>query len=137
VIHKSNYKAFRERFLARMAAIGTDVTLNWVTLTNVTVDGPTGARVGTPAAQTETVKGYIHFPDIASMSVKQFAEVEAGDCVVDLPPTTTIEGRENLTFTINGEKWVQKHIGARLAQAWDTVFENTRFCRTLLLRKAT
>lgn len=137
MIVKSNYMAFRARFLKRMEKLGSDIRMDWVTLTGVTVDAPTGARIGTATAKTETVKGYVHFPDISARSVTVFAEIEAGDCIVDLPPDVTIEGREQLTFTINGEKWTQKKIGTQLARAWDTVFENARFCRTLLLRKAT
>jgi hypothetical protein len=137
MIYTSGYLQFRDRFLRRMAAVGTDVTLSWVTLANVTTDAETGARLGTPTIHTSTVKGYVHFPDIATRQVVQFAEIEAGDCIVELPPDTTIEGLEQLAFTINGEVWTQKKIGIQLAKAWDTVFENARFCRTLLLRKAT
>jgi len=138
VVAKSQYKRFKARFLARLAKQGTDVTLTWVTLTGVTVDATTGARLGTPTSHSQIVKGFIHFPEIAATSGSvQFAEIEAGDCIVDLHPDTVIEGLESLTFEINGEKWVQKKTGGKLAKTWDTVYENTRFCRTLLLRKAT
>lgn len=123
--------------MAWMASSGTDVTLTWQTLTSVTIDEPSGAQIGTPTSFSETVKGFIHFPEIALKQVKMFAEIEMGDIIVDLPPDTTIEGRDHLEFTINGEKWVQKTIGNTLAKAWDTVHENSRLCRTLLLRKTT
>lgn len=134
---KSQYKGFRDRFLRRMAALGTDIRMDWVTLTGTTFDPTTQATTGTPEQHSETIKGYVHFPDYASRTVVQFAEIEVGDVIVDLPPDVTIEGRDQLTFTINGEAWVQKKIGTKLAKSWDVVFENSRFCRTLLLRKAT
>lgn len=138
MIHKSNYKAFKSRLLSRMAQLGTEITLNWVTVTGATIDETTGAKVGgTVRRQSETVKGYVHFPEIATRTVQMFAEIEAGDIIVDVPPDTIIEGRDRLTFSINGEQWTQKKVGTQLSKAWDTVFLNARFCRTLLLRKAT
>lgn len=137
MIPTSGFKKFRARFLQRMAAQGTDILMEWETLTDVSIDGPTGARIGTPTVQSETVKGFIHFPDFSTRTVNLYAEIEMGDCIVDLHPDVVIEGRDKLTLTINGEKWQQKKIGTQLARMWDTVFENARFCRTLLLRKAT
>lgn len=37
---------------------------------------------------------------------------------------------------INGERWVQKQVGQKLASAWDGVFSGIKFSKSLLLRKA-
>ena len=135
---RSNLPFILGRVDSNLAESGTDIVLHWQTLTGGTVDPVTGATVGgVRTAQTETgVKAFLHFT-ISQNAQKIFNELEVGDCIVDLPPDTTIEGRDNLQFEINGERWVQKPIGERLGKSWDVVAQGQRTFRTLLLRKAT
>lgn len=124
----------RRRLSLRMAKRGTSVTLNWVTMTNVTEDPTTGARLGTATPQSETVQGWVHFPNVAQTELRVFEEIEQGDCIADLPPNTVIEGREQLTFAIDGQTWVQKKISEQLARHWE-VQHGQRLYRTVLLTK--
>jgi hypothetical protein len=124
----------KPRMHARMGLRGTPIRLTWVTLTGVTEDPTTGSRIGTVTPNSETVMGFVHFPQISQRAVRIFEEIEEGDCIIDIPEATTIEGREQLTFTIDNQIWVQKKIGDKLAQTW-SVQQGTRLYRTLLLRK--
>jgi hypothetical protein len=137
MIPPSQYSSYKANFLAWMARDGTDVIMTWVTLTGVTTDYALGVQTGVPTVHTETVKGMVHFPQVAIRNVERFAEIEVGDILVDLPPTVTIEGRDGLEFTIDGARWTQKKVGAELAKHFEIVHENSRLCRTLLLSKAT
>lgn len=103
----------------------------------------TASREGTPIERTESIVGLIHFPDIAKFAVRTFAEVETGDLILDvagdlaLSDGGSLDGREGLVFTINGEDWVTKPVSDALARVWDVVHAGVRVIRSLLLRKRT
>ena len=126
----------KKRIALKMRRRGTPITLNWVTIQGGVVDPTTGAELGTNTAQSETIYGLVHFPEIAAHAVRLFEEIETGDCIIDIPPDTVIEGRKQLTFTIDGEVWVQKPIGDKLAKSWELV-AGQRLYRSVLLRKQT
>lgn len=126
----------RRRMALRMQRRGTSIRLDWVTLANVQEDPTTSAKLGTATPQTETVNGFFNYMNIAHSNVRQFEEIEDGDAIIDIPANIVIEGREGLAFTIDGQVWVQKRVGEKLAQHWE-VHQGQRLYRTLLLRKQT
>lgn len=120
----------------RMRRRGTPIRLDWVILANVQEDPTTGAKLGTATPQTETVTGFFNYVNIAHSNIRHFEEIEDGDAIIDIPANIVIEGREGLAFTIDGQVWVQKRVGEKLAQHWE-VNQGQRLYRTLLLRKQT
>ena len=116
---------------------GTDVTLTWTEFSGATTDPVTGARSGgTATTKTTKVKGFIHEVSATSV-VRQFAEIEAGDAIVDLAGDVALDGKEALRFTIDGRQFVAKEIPEKLARSWDVIFRGKRLHRSVLLRKAT
>lgn len=115
---------------------GTAITLRWVETTGATEDATTGALVGgTATAQSEVVKCPVHFVSAANVSqVRQFAEVEIGDVLLDLPAATEVDTRRALTFLIDGRVFERKTVGSRLARSFDVVVDGHRFFRTVLVR---
>lgn len=56
------------------------------------------------------------------------------------PATATdvdLESLEELSFTVDGQRWVQAEIGDDLARSWDAIFGVTKSARSILVRKAT
>jgi len=112
--------------------------LNWTVVTGGTLDPTTGSMVnGTTAARSLVVNGFAHFVGINTSNVRVFENVEQGDCILDLPAATPLDGLTGLTFTINGRVYIQKNIGEKLAQAWDANVQGAPLTRTLLLRLQT
>lgn len=135
---RSNLGFILDRVALNLAESGTTITLRWQTLTGGTLDPVTGATVGaTRTAQSETVKGFVHFVQIAQSGQRIFNEVEVGDCIVDLDPAVTLEGRDGLYFEIDGQRWVAKQFSDKLGKSWDVVAAGQRLYRSVLLRKAT
>jgi hypothetical protein len=135
---RSNLPFILSRIPANLAESGTDVTLHWTTLAGGTLDPVTGATVGaTPTAQTEAAKAFLHFVQIAQSGQRIFNEFEVGDCIADFAPTVTFEGREQLWFEIDGQRWVAKQFSDKLGRTWDVVMQGQRLFRSVLLRKAT
>jgi hypothetical protein len=134
---RSNLAFMRQRMRQNLAESGTDIVLEWTEWTGTpTIDPVTKSKIGTSSRQTETIKGHVHFVQIASAQVRQFNEVQDGDCIIDIDPAVTIEGREALTFTIAGERWVQKKVSEKLARAWGDLAQGIEFERPILLTKA-
>lgn len=128
---------FRVRLRQRMALQGTPVTLRWVEWdVAASTDPTTGARIGDSTAKQEIIRAFVHFPDIGRSEYRVFQEIERGDCIVDMPPDTVIEGREQLEFIIHGLSWVQKAVGEQLAQTWE-IQRGHALYRSVLLRKKT
>jgi len=135
---RSNLGFILNRVGMNLEESGSDVTLRWQTVAGGTVDPVTGATVGgTRTAQTQTVKGFVHFVQIAQSGQRIFNEFEVGDCIVDLDPAVTLEGRDGLFFEIDGQRWVPKQFSDKLGKSWDVVAKGQRLFRSALLRKAT
>lgn len=135
---RSNLAFIQSRIPLNLAESGTTITLEWDTITGGTVDPVRQTTVGgTVTRQTATVKGFLHYVQIAKQGVMQFNEFEQGDCIVDLAPDADIDGKTNLRFTIDGERWVAKDLGEKLAKTWDVVVQGQRLYRSVLLKKAT
>ena len=128
-----------------LATVGCDVGLTWQTWASGSGVSGSGANEpdavdglcsGTPISHTETVRALVHFAG-GSTQLRQFTEIEAGDCLLDLSPEVVLRGRAGLRFTIAGEEWSMKPISSALAQIWDVQVANQKLFQTVLLRKAT
>lgn len=102
-----------------------------------TVDPVDGSHSGTPVERSETVRALVHYVQPASAALRQFAEVQVGDAVVDFQSTLDLSGREAVRFQIADQGWVQAKTGQALAESWDTLVGGRRQVRSLLLRQAT
>lgn len=138
----------QKRLELNLSKDGTDVVLYWVEIVGGALD-PTGAIVsGTETLMSGTMKGFVHAEPAKSV-VRQFAEIEAGDLIVDLGPSpdvTLLSGTGKVSldsisskgprFQVGGELYVQKEIGDKLGKSWDVILRGQKLSRTLLLRKA-
>lgn len=128
---------------------GTPITVVFPRTTGGTVDGPTGARVGgSRQLLSGVLYGFVQEEPARSV-VRQFAEIQQGDLIVDCDPDATIDlfpGQiqsgvqplddvEEPRFILSGRVYVQKNVGGKLGQSWDAHFGGVRFDRTLLLTR--
>ncbi len=137
---------------------GTDVLVEWnewpagsavrdgVTNELAPSGGDSGGGVTAPLARRAVVSALVHFPEpTVNAEIRQFNEVEAGNMILDLDPSTPLDGRDGLTFTllqedgtpVDGIKWVPKPTSDRLARVWGTMMHGKQVWRTVLLRKQT
>jgi hypothetical protein len=132
---RSNLATIQARIALNLQQAGTDILLTWSEYTGGTPDPVTGANVGgMESRRTKLVKGLVHSAE-ATSSVRQFAEIEVGDIIVDLAPDAPIDGKTGLRFTIDGQVYCQKTVGEKLTKMWDVVQANVRLYRTVLLKK--
>jgi hypothetical protein len=135
---RSNLGFILDRQALNLAESGTDIVLHWQTLSGGTADPVTGATVGAVrTAQSQSVKAFVHYVNIAQSTQRIFSEIEKGDCILDLDPAVALEGKDGLQFEISGERWVQKEFSEKLAKSWDVLMQGQRIFRPVLLRKAT
>lgn len=84
-------KLAQKRAKLRAKQDGTSVTLNWVEWPDgkPAVDPTTGSYpvVGSslPVTRTASVRAFVHFANPSSSGYRRFAEIEAGDAIVDFP----------------------------------------------------
>ena len=117
---------------------GTDVLVTWNEYpAGTTIDPTSGTVQGTPTVCQETIKAFVHFVGPASSMVRQFTEIETGDCILEYDPGVCLEGRRDARFVINGQTWSVKPISDRLKETWDATFAGRQLFKTLLLRRAT
>lgn len=85
-----------------------------------------------------TARALVHFVQPLKSGVRQFAEVEAGDVILDLAHdgVPAPEGAAGLRCIIDGKTYVQKEAGKELAQYWDLVVGGERMMRTMLMTLA-
>jgi hypothetical protein len=133
---RTNLDFIESRIAGNLEESGTDIVLSWREFTGATTTDINGSTLGTSVQKTETVKGFVHFPQIATSQVRQFNEVESGDCIVDFAGDVELDGRVGLQFVIAGEMWVLKQVGDKLARSWDAVANGRKLIRTVLLRKS-
>ena len=135
---RTNIEFISQRIGENLAESGTDILLTWDEYpADSPLDDVTQTPQGTPTHQQKCVKGFVHFVQASTTStVKQFNEIETGDCIVDLAPDVEIDGKINLRLVIAGETWCPKQISDKLGRSWDVVAQGRRLYRTVLLRKA-
>ena len=127
--------------IARRAQVNlaraTLIDIEWTVTAGGTTDPTTGSNTGgTVTVKKGQLRALVHLVG-ASKALRQFAEVEVGDCMLDLAPDAALDGKKNLRFFVNGEWWTQKPVGSSLASAWDALAGGQRLFRTVLLSKAT
>lgn len=114
----------------------TPVVLLWNETTGGTANPVTGAVIGgTTTTRQETVYGSPHFAP-ASAVQRTHAEVQTGDCILDLAPDLVLTGRPGLRFVIGGRTYVPKTPSEALATSWDAVVGGVKLTQTVLLRLA-
>jgi hypothetical protein len=135
----SNIARIKRRAPLFIRQRGAQITLRWTESSGGTLEPLTGALIGaTVTEQSEIVPALIHIVPVASTSqVRQYNEVETGDCIADLQSDVSLDTKENLRFEIDGQLYVQKTVGEELARSWDALPQGQRLVRTVLLRKAT
>lgn len=130
---KTSPDRLRRRVMAQLMNSGTPVTLSWVTFTGGTVDPVTGARLdATRSVHTETVYA-LHHQVSATTGVRQHAEIEAGDLILDFAHDVELDGKEGLLFNVNGKVYRQKAVNSKLTQLWDVTVRGERITRTVVL----
>ena len=120
------------------AGIGCDVVLAWqAPAANVplTVDLVDGAPTVPMVPLTETVQALLYFVS-ATTQLRQFAEIQAGDCIATFNPDTVLKGRDSLRFIIDGEEWSSKPVSEQLSSYWGRA-ANLKLYQVVLLRKGT
>ena len=139
---KSRIAFIAGRIRGNLEESGTPVTLVWNTWPADAVRDPVSQMFTTPPAeQRREVRAFLHFVN-ATAQVRQFNEVQVGDCILDLAPDVTLRGLETLRFLLptgDGgapEEWTNKPISTQLATFWDTLQQGQRLFQTVLLRKA-
>ena len=120
------------------ASLGCDVVLRWqeptagAPLTRDAVDGaPTTPMTGA----CETVRALLYFVS-ATTQLRQFAEIQAGDCIATFNPDVALRGRESLRFIIDGEEWSSKPVSEQLAGYWGRAAD-LKLYQVVLLRRGT
>lgn len=150
---RTNLPYIQTRVAQTVEGRGTKVRISWVIWpTNTTLDTVNGTRLNpdgsdaTPTPQMRTVKALLHFPEPrVNSEVRQFNEIEAGDCIADFCEDVQIDGLDKLEFVflgvdglpIDSNKWVTKPVSERLAVSWNLVIQGVKLFRCVLLRKAT
>ena len=88
------------------------------------------------------VNALLHFIGATSV-VRQFNEIQMGDCIADLSPKVNLRSLDGLCYLLptgqNGElePWSNKPMSSQLAAFWDTQQAGRRLFQTVLLRKST
>ena len=121
-----------------IAGIGCDVVLAWrapsgaATIIRDPVDGaPTVPMVD----RSETVRALLYFVG-ATTQIRQFAEIQAGDCIAAFAPDVCLKGKDSLRFVIDGEEWSSKPVSEQLSSYWGMA-ANLKLYQVVLLRKGT
>ena len=140
---RSRIDFIADRIEINLAESGTQIALAWNIWPDGAVRDPvTGQFPGTPTPGQAGVPALLHFVS-ASSTVRQFAEIQTGDCMVDLSPKLDLKGKDGLTFWLPSgadgtmEQWSNKPISQELAVFWDTIQCGRKLWQTVLLRKAT
>lgn len=130
-------------------SVASTVEVRWVEVTGGTLDPGTGGRDGgTRTARSGTLRALsLQVPPVQVL--RSYAEVEAGDLLLDTDPEGTVALADGSTTTLDalaphgpvlwfeGRGYRTKQVGDAVAQAWDVSAGGVRCLRTLLLRPAT
>ena len=140
---RSRIDFIADRIEANLEESGTQIVLVWnIWPAGAVRDAVTGQYPGAPTPGRVCVPALLHFVS-ASSQVRQFAEIQTGDCMVDLSPKLDLKGKDGLAFLLPSgsdgalEEWSNKPISQELAVFWDTIQSGRKLWQTVLLRKAT
>lgn len=141
-------------YRARLALFGAGsiantVEVRWTEVSGGVVDPGTGARVGGVRTTRSGTLRALSLQEPPITTIRQYAEVQAGDLLLDTDPDGTVTLSDETTTTLDaiaahepmflyaGRGYVQKKVGGHLAAAWDAMTNGQKLFRTLLLRPAT
>lgn len=121
-----------------------DLVVFWTERLAGQEDPVTGGWVGDVEVLSGTLRAICH-EEPARAVVRQFAEIQTGDLIADIPDDTiqTLSGTVGLDYALErgarflwaGRFYTVKEVGDGLDAAWDAVVGGRRLMRTLLLRK--
>ena len=104
---------------------------------SLATDPTTGDQLGTSEVKTTTVKALVHFVAPITSGVRVFAEIQAGDAIIDFDPDVDLSNKPGLFFTFAGQDWVQQKMGKELEESWDAYYGDQRLHRTVAVRRKT
>ncbi|MDE2105481.1 MAG: hypothetical protein KGL39_50100, partial [Patescibacteria group bacterium] len=81
------------------------------------------------------VKAMLYYVS-ATTQIRQFTEIQAGDCIATFNPGLELKGKESLRFVIDGQEWSSKPVSEQLSSHWG-VAANLKLYQVALLRKGT
>jgi hypothetical protein len=126
----------RKLLTGQRAGNRADVTVVWNTANLAAADPNLEATYPTAMMQSGTWPALVHFIQPAVTGLRQFAEIEIGDAIVDFSHEAEIPANaRGATFYIAGDArtFVQKQVGKDLAEAWDLIVEGQRVMKTFLI----
>ena len=152
----TNIAFARHRIHLQMRGAGglaSDVIVHWIETQGGALDETTGALVGGVETPVSGVLRALSSEQPARSVVRQFAEIQAGDLLLDLAPDPGVEvlpnpvlsgtvrlddlAKKGVRFERGGQFYVQKEVGEELARAWTVIVGNQEMMGTVLLRRAT
>lgn len=132
---------------------GSDIIVQWMQTDGGTPDPVTGAQAGAVQTPVSGVMRALGAEEPARTVLRQFAEIQAGDLILETDPSGLVTILPNQTqsgtvalddlagkgvrFEWGGRLYAQAEIGEELALAWSVIIANQKLYRTLLLRRAT
>lgn len=135
--------------LAYLGGLAESVGVTWRSVVGGTRNGVTGEyEGGTATVRTGTLRAF-GLEEPARAVTRQFAEIQTGDLLLDLPPEAVIELADGSTveltavaqwqprFQWGGREYVQKELGTELRTAWVARAGGVDLGQTILLRPAT
>lgn len=129
---------------------GSNVGVGWTEYSGGTTDPGTGAAVGGTATRRTGVLRALVYEEPARGVLRQFAEIQAGDVILDVLPDATVQPDDGTAaipltdlaalhprFIWNGATYVPRDLGRALLSAIDATVGLTPISRSIVLRPAT
>jgi hypothetical protein len=88
-------------------------------------------------AKTKEVKALVHLVAPITSGVRVFAEIQAGDAIIDFDPDVDLANKPGLVFSFAGQDWVQQKVGKDIEGSWDAYCGDQRLHRTVAVRRKT
>jgi len=144
---RSRIDFIADRVEGNLEESGTPIVLAYNIWPSAAVRDPvTNLFPGNPQPARTPVRAFLHFVGATSV-VRQFNEIQMGDCIADISPKVDLTNRDGLVYllptgpVVNGESsletWSNKPLSSQLAAFWDTQQGGRRLFQTVLLRKST
>ena len=140
---RSRIHFIADRVEGNLEESGTPIVLTYnIWPADAVRDPVTNLFPGDPQPGRTPVKALLHFIS-ATSAVRQFNEIQMGDCIADISPKVNLTHRDGLSFLLptgpNGEleTWSNKPLSSQLAAFWDTQQGGQRLFQTVLLRRST
>lgn len=119
---------------------GTDITILWREETSPSPDYDPNDEDSTPPTmedREETIRGFAHIPSAGTHNTayQKFAEIQAGDLILDIPATYDLTEKSDLRFRVGEQLYTQKQVGKDLAAVWAAASTGTSGLRTLLVSR--